>query len=96
MPTNLKADFLVWLITIAVPVVGLYFSNKGKIKEAEHRLTVIEIKLENALEKVNHNAERLDNHDEQNKSLLIFAEQLRNLTEDVKELKNIVKGKSSL
>ena len=37
---------------------------------------------------------RLDNHDEQNKSLLILAEQVKALSEDMKELKALIQSKN--
>ena len=39
---------------------------------------------------------RLDNHDEQNKSLLILAEQVKALSEDMKELKALIQNKNQL
>lgn len=89
---DIKAEVALWLLTTAVPVIGLYITNKTKIKESEHRLTVMEMKLEHVHGKVEHNAGRLDNHDEQNKALIALAEQMKSLTEDVKELKTMVKG----
>ncbi|WP_222430690.1 hypothetical protein [Streptococcus sp. sy010] len=52
---------------------------------------MMEMKLEHLSGKIDHNVDRLDNHEEQNKSLLIFAEQLHSLTEDVKELNKILR-----
>ena len=36
---------------------------------------------------------RLDNHDEQNKAILVLAEQVKSLGEDVRELKNLIQNK---
>jgi len=36
---------------------------------------------------------RLDNHDEQNKAILVLAEQIKSLGEDVRELKNLIQNK---
>ena len=36
---------------------------------------------------------RLDNHDEQNKAILVLAEQVKSLGEDVRELKNLIQSK---
>lgn len=89
---DIKAEVMLWLVTTAVPVVSLYITNKAKITESEHRQTVLEMKVNHLEEKVERNAARLDNHEEQNKALIAMTEQMKSLTEDVKELKTIIKG----
>ena len=37
---------------------------------------------------------RLDNHDEQNKAILVLAEQVKSLGEDVRELKALIQNKN--
>lgn len=90
MPDN-GAEFLVWLIGTAIPVVGMYVTNKGKIKEAEHRQTVLEMTVKHLAEKAEHNARRLDEHEEQNRITLKLVENVKTLTEQVGEIRLDIK-----
>lgn len=88
--STISGEVLTWLVSTALPVAGLYITNKNKIKESEHRLTVMEMELAHAKERSSSHEKRLDSHDEQNKALLVLAEQVKSLAEDIKELKQIV------
>ena len=85
--------FLVQIFITLIPVIGLYFSMKDKATKQENRLTILEKDIENLNEfKISAN-KRLDNHDEQNKAILVLAEQVKSLGEDVRELKNLIQNK---
>ena len=56
----------------------------------ENRSTVLEKDIENLKEFKESANRRLDNHEEQNKALLVLAEQVKTLSEDVKELKILI------
>lgn len=88
---DIKAEVMLWLVTTAVPIVGLYITNKTKIKESEHRQTVLEMEVKHLSEKVERNAVRLDEHDEQNKNMARLIERVGILTEAVNEVKQDVK-----
>lgn len=88
---EMKAEIIAWLLSTAIPVIGLYITNKTKIKESEHRQTVLEMQVHHLEEKVNHNAVRLDGHDEQNRIMFQLVEQVGTLTERVDELRADVK-----
>ena len=77
-----------------IPVVGLYFSMKDRATKQENRLTVLEKDIENLNEFKSSANKRLDNHDEQNKAILVLAEQVKSLGEDVRELKTLIQSKS--
>lgn len=94
--TEQGGQLLIWLLGTVLPVAGLYITLKTKTKEAEHRQTVLEMTVKYLSEKVSQNSLRLDHHEEQTKSLLILTEQMKSLTEDVKELKAMMKGKQVL
>ncbi|WP_067087831.1 DUF7365 family protein [Streptococcus marmotae] len=92
MPESIKAEFLLWLLGTAIPVVSMYVTNKGKIKETEHRMTVLEMKVEQAESKAIHNATRLDGHDEQYRAMYAIVEQVKHLSMTLEEVRQDVKS----
>lgn len=77
-----------------IPVIILYFSTKDRATKQENRITAMEKDIENLREFKKSANKRLDNHDEQNKAILVLAEQVKSLGEDVRELKTLIKSKS--
>lgn len=92
MPERIKAEVLIWLVTTAIPVITMYMTNKTKIKESEHRMTVIEMKIEEAEKKAAHNAVRLDDHDEQYRAMYAIVEQVKHLSTTLEEVRQDVKA----
>ncbi|KXU10899.1 MULTISPECIES: hypothetical protein [Streptococcus] len=84
---------IVQIFLTLIPVIGLYFSMKDKATKQENRLTILEKDIENLHEFKKSANKRLDNHDEQNKAILVLAEQVKSLGEDVRELKNLIQNK---
>lgn len=76
-----------------IPVVVLYLSMKDRATKQENRMTAIEKDIENLREFRMSANKRLDNHDEQNKAILVLAEQVKSLGEDVRELKTLIQSK---
>lgn len=85
---------IVQIFLSLIPVVGLYFSMKDRATKQENRLTVLEKDIENLNEFKSSANKRLDNHDEQNKAILVLAEQVKSLGEDVRELKTLIQSKT--
>lgn len=85
---------IVQIFLSLIPVVGLYFSMKDRATKQENRLTVLEKDIENLHEFKKSANKRLDNHDEQNKAILVLAEQVKSLGEDVRELKTLIQNKT--
>lgn len=85
---------IVQIFLSLIPVVGLYFSMKDRATKQENRLTVLEKDIENLNEFKRSANKRLDNHDEQNKAILVLAEQVKSLGEDVRELKALIQSKT--
>lgn len=85
---------IVQIFLSLIPVVGLYFSMKDRATKQENRLTVLEKDIENLNEFKMSANKRLDNHDEQNKAILVLAEQVKSLGEDVRELKTLIQSKT--
>ena len=77
-----------------IPVIILYLSTKDRATKQENRITAMEKDIENLREFKESANKRLDNHDEQNKAILVLAEQVKSLGEDVRELKTLIKSKS--
>ena len=76
----------------------LYAKNRSSMRKheqelRENRLTILEKDIENLHEFKTSANKRLDNHDEQNKAILVLAEQVKSLGEDVRELKNLIQNK---
>ena len=86
--------FLFQLGLSLIPVVVLYFSMKDRATKQENRNTIMEKDIENLREFKESANKRLDNHDEQNKAILVLAEQVKSLGEDVRELKTLIQSKS--
>lgn len=76
-------------------ILGIYGNFKGTIVAQEKRMVVLEKDIENMRDFRLTTVRRLDNHDEQNKSLLILAEQVKALSEDMKELKSLIQSKTN-
>lgn len=85
---------IVQIFLSLIPVVGLYFSMKDRATKQENRLTVLEKDIENLNEFKKSANKRLDNHDEQNKAILVLAEQVKSLGEDMRELKTLIQSKT--
>ena len=71
-------------------LLGIYGRFKGYIIAGEKRSTVIEKDIENLKEFKLSATQRLNNHEEQNKAILVLAEQVKSLSEDVRELKSLI------
>ncbi|WP_412556316.1 hypothetical protein, partial [Streptococcus suis] len=63
-------------------VVGLWTNFSAKITKQENRITVLEKDIENLKEFKESANRRLDSHDEQNKAILVLAEQVKSMGED--------------
>lgn len=70
--------------------LGIYGRFKGEIIAQEKRMTVLEKDNEFLKEFKQSATQRLNNHEEQNKAILVLAEQVKTLSEDVKELKTLI------
>lgn len=75
-----------------IPVVGVYLNFKGKVQDTESRMTKIETDLKHVIKQVDSNIVRLNDHEAQQKLLISLTEQVKNLTEDMGELKSDIKS----
>lgn len=87
---NIKPEHVYALVGFVSTVVGLWTNFSAKITKQENRITILEKDIENLKEFKESANRRLDNHDEQNKAILVLAEQVKNLGDDVQELKRVI------
>lgn len=78
-----------------IPVIVLYLNFKDRSDRLEKRLTGLEKDIEFSKEFKREVLKRLNSHDEQNKAILVLAEQVRSLTNDVKEIRDFIFNKGA-
>lgn len=78
-----------------IPAVVLYLNFKDRSDRLEKRLTGLEKDIEFSKEFKREVLKRLNSHDEQNKAILVLAEQVKNLTNDVKEIRDFIFNKGA-
>lgn len=83
-------DIATFISTIGV-VVGLYGRFKGEIIAQEQRLTKLDKDMQYLKDFKTSTSKRLDDHDKQNQTLFVMAEQIKNLSDDIRELKAEIK-----
>ena len=78
------------LIGLVSAMLAIYGRFKTEILTQEKRMTVLEKDNEFLKEFKTTATQRLNNQEEQNKTLLVLAEHVKALSEDVKELKILI------
>ena len=78
-----------------IPVIVLYLNFKDRSDRLEKRLTGLEKEIEFSKEFKREVLKRLNSPDEQNKAILVLAEQVKNLTNDVKEIRDFIFNKGA-
>ena len=78
------------LVGLVSAMLAIYGRFKTEILIQEKRMTALEKDNEFLIEFKKTATQRLNNHEEQNKALLVLAEQVKALSEDVKELKILI------
>ena len=71
-------------------VLGMWSILSAKMTKQEHRNTILEKDIENLKEFKENANHRLNSHDEQNKAILVLAEQVKNMGNDVRDLKRVI------
>lgn len=62
----------------------------AKMTRQENRSTVLEKDIESLKEFKESANRRLDNHDKQNEAILVLAEQVKNMGDDIRDLKQVI------
>ena len=71
-------------------VIGIWSALSAKLTRQENRSTVLEKDIENLKEFKESANHRLNSHDEQNKAILVLAEQVKNMSDDIRDLKRVI------
>ena len=71
-------------------VIGIWSALSAKLTRQENRSTVLEKGIENLKEFKGSANHRLNSHDEQNKAILVLAEQVKNMSDDTRDLKRVI------
>lgn len=71
-------------------VLGMWSTLSAKMTKQENRNTVLEKDIENLKEFKKSANRRLDSHDKQNEAILVLAEQVKSMGDDVRDLKLVI------
>lgn len=71
-------------------VLGIWTVLSAKMTKQENRNTVLEKDIENLKEFKESANRRLDSHDKQNEAILVLAEQVKSMGDDVRDLKRVI------
>ena len=86
-----EKELMHWLMTTVFPIAlstaGFYITAKNNTANLEHRLTELEAINKSQEKLLDMHSSRLDKHDEEQKMMLGMIEQIKNLSENVSELK---------
>ncbi len=85
-----RPEHVYTFVAFASSVIGMWSILSAKVTKQEHRNTILEKDIENLKEFKESANCRLDNHDEQNKAILVLAEQVKNMSDDIRDLKRVI------
>lgn len=85
-----RPEHVYTFVAFASSVLGIWSILSAKMTKQENRITVLEKDIENLKEFKDSANRRLDNHDEQNKAILVLAEQVKNMADDIRDLKRVI------
>ena len=71
-------------------ILGIWSILSAKITKHENRNTVLEKDIENLKEFKESANRRLDSHDKKNEAILVLAEQVKSIGDDVRDLKKVI------
>ena len=87
-------QMLITLVGFIITVYGFYNVMKAKSIEQATKINTLELKISFLEQAIKEHTRRLDDHDKQNQVLVAMTEQMKNLTEDVRELKTMIKERN--
>ena len=85
-----KPEQVYIFVAFVSSVLGMWSILSAKMTKQENRNTVLEKDIENLKEFKESANRRLDSHDEQNKAILVLAEQVKSMGNDVRDLKRVI------
>ena len=85
-----RPEHIYTFVAFVSSVLGMWSTLSAKMTRQENRITVLEKDIENLKEFKESANCRLNSHDEQNKAILVLAEQVRNMADDIRDLKRVI------
>ena len=85
-----RPEHIYTFIVFISSILGMWSTLSAKLTRQENRSTALEKDIENLKEFKECANHRLDNHDEQNKAILVLAEQVKNMADDIRDLKRVI------
>ena len=85
-----KPEHIYTFIAFASSILGMWSTLSAKMTRQENRSTVLEKDIESLKEFKESANRRLDNHDKQNEAILVLAEQVKNMGDDIRDLKRVI------
>ena len=90
-----EKELMHWLITVVFPVMitgaSFYVASKNRTADLEHRLTELEVINRQQEKVIDSYGVRLDKHEEEQKTMREMVQQIRNLSEDVRDFRSDLK-----
>lgn len=86
-----EKELMHWLITVVFPVLvsgsGFYIASRNRAADLEHRLTELEAVNKYQEKTLTEQNQRLTKHEEEQKTMYEMVQQIKNLSEDVREFR---------
>ena len=87
---GLRPEQIYIYVAFVSSIIGMWSILSTKVTKQENRNTVLEKDIENLKEFKESANNRLNSHDEQNKAILVLAEQVKNMGDDIRDLKMVI------
>lgn len=87
---GLRPEQIYIYVAFVSSILGMWSILSAKVIKQENRNTVLEKDIEILKEFKESANRRLDNHDEQNKAILVLAEQVKSMGDDIRDLKRVI------
>ncbi len=85
-----KPEQVYTFVAFVSSILGMWSILSAKMTKQENRNTILEKDIENLKEFKENANHRLNSHDEQNKAILVLAEQVKNMSDDIRDLKLVI------
>ena len=85
-----RPEHVYTFVAFVSSVLGMWSILSAKLTKQENRNTVLEKDVENLKEFKESSNRRLDSHDKQNEAILVLAEQVKNMANDIRDLKRVI------
>ena len=87
---DFKPEQIYTFVAFVSSIIGMWSILSAKMTKQENRNTVLEKDIENLKEFKESANRRLDSHDKQNEAILVLAEQVKSMGDDVRDLKRVI------